>query len=746
MENTPMETTEAPPENSQRGVKRKESPPVTSESQKSRPPTSTQIVSIRDQERTSAFRRKVGAIAHTDATQFRDGRQVKKGLLSKVSDQVGTLSSHRQKLQKIRDLISIENPDLRVHTEAPSVGYELENIHGDLNADGQELHQLFTTGTSTAIDLCDNDFGVCENGYQISLGPLRCTADQAAELVAYIDIVLKTLFDTENTAIAGELPPDAIWSGEYVQFVHLAFKEPVHAATILAAPDLLQRVPCIPRGRDSFRAGTETVPRVRHAPAEPEIRAPVEGRKVAVQCPGFTGMALGELKEALVKFEESIGETAIESVCKGAMAGTGEAADCDVIQLLMTTAKLAVMLANNTIKFYLDGEQATCELVASTRVLREAQETEIVFYDNAGLFRVGYDEACIQEGVDKAVMHATQQKTTQLLPLPTTRTQLGSDVSRQGSFVRHRPMRSGNMWLLRASSTVYEFSARQEKQQQTIDLYHVEAGEIQVILTLGKFSRKGEKGTGAAPSQQQTDSIAALNSVWEQRLSEVRAQAAPQPSELADHKELIDLTKTIKSGIENLQTGVGDIKHATAETATGLESLIGLHGTTNTTLSTLSTQADNHKQSIENLQQVCNTGFVAVTAECQNTTTAVNAMVEAQRNHETRMLPLYHSMIDKLVSIEANTREARVEEEARKRAKARPSSRQGDRPTHTEEYLQAQLTLLASQQQEQAAKLAQQPQLIQQPVTSAPLQNLQNIQNVHTLASLQGMGLQLPRG
>ena len=54
--------------------------------------------------------------------------------------------------------------------------------------------------------------------------------------------------------------------------------------------------------------------------------------------------------------------------------------------------------------------------------------------------------------------------------------------------------------------------------------------------------------------------------------------------------------------------------------------------------------------------------------------------------------------------------------------------------------------LLASQQQEQAAKLAQQPQLIQQPVTSTPLQNLQNMQNVHTLASLQGMGLQLPRG
>jgi len=53
--------------------------------------------------------------------------------------------------------------------------------------------------------------------------------------------------------------------------------------------------------------------------------------------------------------------------------------------------------------------------------------------------------------------------------------------------------------------------------------------------------------------------------------------------------------------------------------------------------------------------------------------------------------------------------------------------------------------LLASQQQEQAAKLAQ-PHLIQQPMTSAPLQNLQNMQNVHTLASLQGMGLQLPRG
>ena len=144
MENTPMETAEVPIENSQRGIKRKESAPVISESQKSRPQTSAQIVSMRDQERTSAFRRKVGAIEHTDATQFRDGRQIKRGLLNKVRDQVGTLPSHRQKLQKIGDLIATENPDLRVHTEAPSAGYELENTYGDLSADVRSWSRVLT--------------------------------------------------------------------------------------------------------------------------------------------------------------------------------------------------------------------------------------------------------------------------------------------------------------------------------------------------------------------------------------------------------------------------------------------------------------------------------------------------------------------------------------------------------------------------------------------------------------------------
>jgi len=580
MENTPMETAEALPENSQRGTKRKESPPAISEKVPKYKPLAAQIVSTRDQERTSALRRKVGAIAHTESTQFRDGRQVKKGLLSKVSEQVSGLASQQQRLQKIAELITVGNPDLRIHTETPAAGYELESIIGDLDSEGREVHHLFTTGTNTSVHQCDSDYGICESGYQISVGPLRCTADQAAELVAYTDITLRTLFDVEDTVISEKFLPSAIWSGETAQFILLAFKDQVHAAAILAAPDLLQRVPCIPRGRDGFKAGTETIPRVRHAPAEPESRAPVEGRKVAVQHPNFAGMALSELREALIAFEDSSNDTLIESVCKGAVAGTGEAADCDVVQLLMTSAKNAVMLANGSIKFELNGEKAICELVATSRTLREAQETEIVFYDNAGLFRVGFDESTIQTGIDEAVMEATKQKTTQLLPLPTTRTQLGSNVGRPGSHVRHRPMKTGNMWLSRASSTVYEYIASQEKRQLPITLYHVEAGETQVVLTLGKFSRKGEKGTGAVPSQQQTDSIAALNSVWEQRLLEVRAQAAPQPSELADQKELIDLTRTIKTGIENLQTGVGDIKHATTETATGLESLIGLHGTT----------------------------------------------------------------------------------------------------------------------------------------------------------------------
>ncbi|KAK3289322.1 hypothetical protein CYMTET_3221 [Cymbomonas tetramitiformis] len=694
--------------------------------------------------KSRGMRRKVGDIKHVDPTEFQDGRQIKKGLLSEVREEVCGLPSQRERLQKIRDIISAKNPDLRSHTESPAAGYELETIHGDIDASGRAIHHTFTTGTTTDVQHCDEHFGVNTCGQQISLGPLKCTVDQAAQLVVYIDVTLRTLYGIEVTVIAGETPPNIIWSGESAQYVQLAFTEPIYAATILAAPELLQRVPCIPRGRDTFKSGTETIPRVRHAPAQPENRAPVEGRKVAVSHPCFEWATLSQLKEKFIEFEDSVDSATIESICKGTTAGSDEAVDCEVVQLLLTSAKAAVMLANGTLKLIFDGEPAVCELVASSRELREAQETEVVFFDNAGLFRVGFDESCVQEGVDKAIKEATKQQSTQLLPLPTTRTQLGSNTDRTGSFVRHRPMRSGNMWLARASAAAYDYIAKQEKSQLAIELYHTEAGEVQVTLTLGKFSRRGEKGTGHGRLEH-TEAIAVLNSVWEQRLQDIKNRETPQV-EPASHRELIDLTSSIKTGIDALQAEVGEIKHSTTETGVGIGALNDKQEATITTLGELSASAAGHLQAIGELHRDCTAGFVSVMTECQGVKAAVNDVAEAQRTHESRMVPLYQSMIDRLLGIEHNTKDSRAEDEARKRARSRTSSRQGERLTHTEEYLQAQLTLLANQQQEQAAKLAQQPPMVQQTTLPTPLQNLQNMQNVQTLASLQSMGIQLPRG
>ncbi len=86
--------------------------------------------------------------------------------------------------------------------------------------------------------------------------------------------------------------------------------------------------------------------------------------------PCFAGTPLSQLKEKFIAFEDSTDGATIESICKGTTAGTDEAADCEVVQLLLTSAKTAVMLANGTLKFIPDGEPAVCELVASSRVLR----------------------------------------------------------------------------------------------------------------------------------------------------------------------------------------------------------------------------------------------------------------------------------------------------------------------------------------------------------------------------------------